>query len=123
VRPGAKVPADGEVVEGESSVNEAMITGESRPVGKGPKSEVIGGTVNEQGSLRVRVTKVGEETALAGIMRLVAEAQASRSMAQNLADRAAYWLTMIAITVGALTFILWSFSARPFAFGLERTVT
>jgi len=123
VRPGAKVPADGEVFEGESSVDEAMITGESRPVHKASKSEVIGGTVNGDGSLRVRVTKVGEETALAGIMRLVAEAQASRSMAQNLADRAAYWLTLIAITVGALTFIFWSFSQRPVAFGLERTVT
>ena len=123
VRPGAKAPADGEVVEGESSVNEAMITGESRPVDKSPGAEVIAGTVNGDGSLRVRVTKVGEETALAGIMRLVAEAQASRSMAQNLADRAAYWLTIVAITAGALTFIFWSLSTRPEAFALERTVT
>ncbi len=124
IRPGAKVPADGEVVEGESDVNEAMITGESMPVPKSPGSEVIGGTVNGDGSLRVRVTKVGEETALAGIMKLVEQAQASRSMAQNLADRAAYWLTIIALSVAAITFIAWEFfSGRPGAFALERTVT
>ena len=123
VRPGAKIPADGEVAEGESSVNEAMITGESRPVSKSPGLQVIAGTVNGEGSLRVRVTKTGDETALAGIMRLVAEAQSSRSMAQNLADRAAYWLTLIAIGVGAITFIVWTLSTRPESFALERTVT
>ena len=123
IRPGAKAPADGEVVEGESSVNEAMITGESRPVHKSPGEDVIAGTVNGNGSLRVRVTKVGEETALAGIMRLVAEAQSSRSMTQNLADRAAFWLTMTAITVGAFTFGFWSFTPVPMSFALERTVT
>ena len=123
VRPGAKIPADGEVIEGESSVNEAMITGESRPVRKSPGAEVIAGTVNGDGSLRARVTKVGGETALAGIVRLVAEAQASRSAAQNLADRAAYWLTIIAIAVGALTFAFWTLTPRPEAFALERTVT
>ena len=124
VRPGAKIPADGEVVEGESSVNEAMITGESRPVQKSPSNQVIAGTVNGDGSLRVRVTKVGEETALAGIMRLVAEAQSSRSMAQNLADRAAYWLTIIAITVGTLTFIAWFLVIhRTLEFAIGRTVT
>jgi len=123
IRPGAKIPADGEVVEGESSVNEAMITGESRPVHKPPGAEVIAGTVNGDSSLRVRVTKVGEKTALAGIMRLVAEAQTSRSAAQNLADRAAFWLTIIAIAVGALTFGYWTFTPRPEAFALERTVT
>jgi len=123
VRPGAKIPADGEVVEGDSSVNEAMITGESRPVSKSPGMQVIAGTVNGEGSLRLRVTKTGDETALAGIMRLVAEAQSSRSMAQNLADRAAYWLTLIAIGVGAITFIVWTLSTRPESFALERTVT
>lgn len=124
IRPGAKIPADGEVVEGESDVNESMITGESRPVRKSPGSEVIGGTVNGDGSLRVRVTKVGEETALAGIMRLVEEAQASRSSAQNLADRAAFCLTIIALSVAAVTFVSWEFfSAQSGAFALERTVT
>jgi Cu2+-exporting ATPase len=89
VRPGASVPADGEVLEGESSVDESMITGESRPVEKEPGSEVVAGTVNGDGSLRVRVTKTGEGTALAGIMRLVEEAHQYRSRTQLLADRAA----------------------------------
>jgi Cu2+-exporting ATPase len=86
VRPGGKIPADGTVVEGESEVNESMITGESRPVTKTPGSEVIAGAINGDGSLRTRVTKTGSETALAGIMRLVAEAQSSKSIAQNLAE-------------------------------------
>jgi Cu2+-exporting ATPase len=122
VRPGAKVPADGEVAEGESSVNEAMITGESRPVDKAKGSAVIAGTVNGEGSLRVKVTKVGEETALAGIMRLVADAQASRSRAQVLADRAAFLLTVVAIVTGVLTFVGWLLAGRGLAFGIERTV-
>ena len=122
VRPGGKIPVDGEVVEGESSVNEAMITGESRPVSKSSGTQVIAGTVNGEGSLRVRVTKVGDETALAGIMRLVAEAQSSRSMAQDLADRAAYWLTLIALGVGAITFVAWSLRSSE-SFAIERTVT
>ena len=123
IRPGAKIPADGVVIEGESSVNEAMITGESNPVSKSPGSKVIAGTVNGDGSLRVRVTGIGVNTTLAGIMRLVAEAQSSRSMAQNLADRAAFWLTVIAISVGAITFAAWSIAPVSEAFALERTVT
>ena len=90
--PGASVPADGEVVEGSSEVNEAMITGESKPVKKAAGAKVITGTVNGDGSLRVRVTATGEATALAGIMRLVNEAQQSKSATQVLADRAAGWL-------------------------------
>jgi Cu2+-exporting ATPase len=123
IRPGAKIPADGEVVSGESDVDEAMITGESRPVEKSPGSEVIAGTVNGAGSLRVRVTKIGEETALAGIMRLVAEAQSSRSIAQNLADRAAYQLTLIAIVAGAITFVAWILLGGSLEFAVGRTVT
>lgn len=107
VRPGASVPADGEVVEGESDVNEAMITGESRPVKKVPGAAVIAGTVNGDGSLRLRVTAVGEQTALAGIMRLVAEAQRSKSRTQLLADRAAAWLFYIALAVAAITAVAW----------------
>ena len=122
VRPGAKVPADGEVVAGESSVNEAMITGESRPVAKGEGSAVIAGTVNGDGSLRVKVTKLGEDTALAGIMRLVADAQASRSRAQILADRAAFLLTLTAIVTGALTLVGWLLAGKGFGFGIERAV-
>jgi P-type Cu2+ transporter len=87
VRPGARVPADGRVVEGESHVDESMLTGESRPVGKKPNDEVVAGTVNEEGALRVRVERTGEETALAGIMRLVRDAESSRSRAQALANR------------------------------------
>jgi Cu2+-exporting ATPase len=107
VRPGASVPADGEVEEGDSSVNEAMITGESKPVDKGPGDEVIGGTINGDGSLRVRVTATGEDTALAGIMRMVREAQQSKSKTQVLADRAAGWLFYIAVSVAAITAVAW----------------
>src|SRR4029079_12394165 len=107
VRPGASIPADGVVTEGSSSVNEAMITGESRPVDKKIGDKVIAGTVNSAGSLRVKVTGTGETTALAGIMRLVALAQSSRSKAQALADRAAFFLTIIAIVSGAITLVAW----------------
>jgi Cu2+-exporting ATPase len=107
VRPGASVPADGKVTEGESSVNQAMITGESRPVGKGPGDEVIGGTINGDGSLRVRVTATGQNTALAGIMRLVKEAQRSKSETQLLADRAAGWLFYVALGAAAITAVAW----------------
>jgi Cu2+-exporting ATPase len=107
VRPGASVPADGEVEKGESEVNEAMITGESKPVLKEPGSKVIGGTINGDGSLRVRVTATGEETALAGIMRLVKEAQQSKSDTQILADKAAGWLFYVALGVAVLTAIAW----------------
>jgi Cu2+-exporting ATPase len=108
VRPGASVPADGELTEGNSDVNEAMVTGESRPVKKEPGAKVIAGTVNGDGSLRVRVTALGEQTALAGIMRLVAEAQNSKSATQILADRAAGWLFYIALAVAILTAIAWT---------------
>ncbi|MCU4926537.1 heavy metal translocating P-type ATPase [Halobacteria archaeon AArc-dxtr1] len=123
VRPGANVPADGVVEEGESNVNEAMVTGESRPVKKEPGDEVIGGTTNRDGSLRVRVTATGEETTLSGIMRLVEEAQQSKSRTQVLADRAAGWLFYAAIAVAAVTAVAWTVAA---GFGLtvvERVVT
>ncbi|WP_187367388.1 heavy metal translocating P-type ATPase [Haloferax sp. KTX1] len=123
VRPGASVPADGEVVEGESSVDESMITGESRPVDKGPGSEVVAGTVNQDGSLRVRVTKTGDETALAGIMRLVDEAQQSKSRTQLLADRAAGWLFYIALAVAGITAVAWVIAVGFNISVLERVVT
>jgi Cu2+-exporting ATPase len=123
VRPGASVPADGIVRTGESQLNEAMITGESRPVHKHPGVEVIAGTVNGSGSLRVEVTKTGDATALAGIMRLVAEAQNSRSRAQDLANRAAYWLTFVALGVAALTLVGWVLARGFDAYTLERVVT
>jgi Cu2+-exporting ATPase len=108
VRPGASVPADGIVEEGESDVNEAMITGESRPVSKRPGGKVIAGTINGDGSLRVRVTATGDQTALAGIMRLVRQAQLSKSRTQLLADKAAGWLFYIALAVAAVTAIAWT---------------
>ncbi len=108
IRPGAGVPTDGEIVEGNSSVNEAMVTGESKPVGKEPGDKVIAGTVNGDGSLRVRVTATGDDTALAGIMRLVEQAQQSKSKTQLLADRAAGWLFYIALGVAVITAIAWT---------------
>jgi len=123
VRPGTSVPADGEVVEGESSVDESMITGESRPVDKAPGVEVVAGTVNQDGSLRIKITKTGEETTLAGIMRLVDEAQKSKSRTQLLADRAAGWLFYVALGVAAITAVAWVV-ATGFNIGvLERVVT
>jgi len=107
VRPGASVPADGRVLEGASEVNAAMITGESLPVPKEPGGAVIAGTINGDGSLRVEVTATGEQTALAGIMRLVEQAQQSRSRTQLLADRAAGWLFYLALAVAALTALGW----------------
>jgi P-type Cu2+ transporter len=123
VRPGASVPADGEVAEGESQLNEAMITGESRPVHKRQGDEVIAGTVNGSGSLRVRITRTGERTTLSGIMRLVAEAQQSRSRAQDLANRAAFYLTFVAIGVALLTLIGWTLARGFDNYTLERVVT
>ncbi len=107
VRPGASIPADGEVVDGESAVNEAMITGESKPVNKAPGTRVIGGAINGEGSLRVQVTATGDQTALAGIMRLVEQAQQSKSRTQILADRAAGWLFYVALGIAALTAVAW----------------
>jgi Cu2+-exporting ATPase len=123
VRPGGRVPVDGEVIDGESEMNESMITGESRPVGKRPGDQVIAGTVNGSGALRIRVSRVGEETALAGIMRLVAEAQASKSRAQAIADRAAMVLTYVALGAGLLTMIAWLLTDRGADFVAERAVT
>ena len=123
VRPGARIPADGAVREGESDVNESMITGESRPVHKAVGDKLIAGTANGSGSLRIEVTGTGERTALAGIMRLVEQAQTSRSRAQALADRAAFVLTLVALASGIFTFVVWlSMRADP-AFAVERLVT
>jgi Cu2+-exporting ATPase len=123
VRPGAAIPADGIVRDGASDVNESMITGESRPIGKKPNDKVIAGTVNGSGSLRVAVTGTGDKTALAGIMRLVAQAQTSRSRAQALADRAAFLLTIVAIVAAGITMIAWFAAGRPASFVIERVVT
>lgn len=122
IRPGSRIPVDGVITEGSSSVDEAAISGESKPVTKSVKDEVIAGTSNQDGSLTVKITKLGEDTALAGIMRLVSEAQTSKSNVQVLADKAAFVLTVVAIASGLLTFIVWFF-AKDTAFALERSVT
>ena len=123
VRPGQAVPADGTVRDGQSEVDEASITGESRPVPRTVGERVIAGTINGSGSLRVQITAAGDRTALAGIMRLVAQAQASRSRAQALADRAAFWLTWIALAAGAVTFIAWKLLGAETSDAVERLVT
>jgi P-type Cu2+ transporter len=122
VRPGGSIPVDGVIAEGSSSINEAAITGESKPVAKSAGDEVVAGTVNQDGSLTVKVTKLGEDTALAGIMRLVKEAQTSKSKTQVLADKAAFGLTIVAILSGIVTFVAWLI-AKDAGFALERTVT
>ena len=109
IRPGEKVPIDGKVIAGESSVNEAAITGESRPVGKKAGETVIGGTINNDGSLTIEVTKTGEETAISQMMELVRQAQETKPPVQKLADNAARWLTFVAVSVGISTFIFWFF--------------
>jgi P-type Cu2+ transporter len=122
VRPGESIPADGVVRSGKSAVNESMITGESKPVEKIEGGTVIAGTVNGAGSLRVEVTGTGERTALANIMRLVEQAQTSRSRAQALADRAAFWLTVIAVVAAAVTLLAWIGVGAPGSFAIERVV-
>ena len=123
IKPGEKVPADGKVMKGESSVNEAMLTGESKPVNKTKGDEVIGGSVNEKGSLTVQISKTGDDSFLSQVMNLVEEAQQSKSRTQDLANRAAFWLTIIAITAGLLTFGAWIFfTGQSFDFAMNRTV-
>ena len=124
VRPGERVPIDGRVHEGETSVNEALITGESRPIAKGPGSQVIGGTINGEGGIRMEVTKTGAETALAQIVALVQSAQASRPRTQRLADRAANYLTLTAVFLGLGTFIFWyAIAGQPLVFALTLAIT
>jgi Cu2+-exporting ATPase len=123
VRPGASIPADGEVIDGHSNVSEAMITGESKPVHKMNGTKVIAGTINGEGSLRVRVTATGSETALAGIMRLVEQAQQSKSRTQVLADKAAGWLFYIALAAALVTGVAWTLADAFNLQVLERVVT
>ncbi len=124
VKPGEKIPADGEVVAGESSVNESMLTGESKPVPKDPGSKVIGGSVNGEGSLTEEVRHTGGDSYLSQVITLVREAQESKSKTQDLANRAAQWLTLVALGGGGLTFAIWTLAFRAdLAFSLERMVT
>ncbi|OGM90956.1 ATPase P [Candidatus Wolfebacteria bacterium RIFCSPHIGHO2_01_FULL_48_22] len=122
VRPGAKIPADGTVMEGESDINESMVTGESNPVSKKKGDPVIAGTINGDGSLTVRVSHIGKKTFLAGVMRLVAEAQASKSRLQVLSDRAALYLTVVAVGGGIITFIAWLAAGAEVGYAVARLV-
>ena len=123
VKPGEKIPTDGLIVEGRSSLNESMLTGESKPVTRREGDEAIGGAVNGEGALVLEIRKTGMETYLAQVVEMVRQAQASRSRAQDLANRAAQWLTYIALSVGTLTLVVWLLLGEPFEFALERTVT
>jgi len=122
VKPGERVPADGEIVEGATSLDESMLTGESRPVACGHGDPVIGGSVNGEGAITVRIAKTGKDTYLSQVIEMVSEAQASRSRTQDLANRAAVWLTVIAIGAGLITLAVWLASERGFAFAVERMV-
>jgi Cu2+-exporting ATPase len=123
IKPGEKIPADGVVVKGSSSINEAMLTGESRPVKKTDGDEVIGGSVNEKGSITIEISRTGDDSFLSQVMHLVEEAQQSKSRTQNFANRAAFWLTIVAITAGLITFAAWIFfTGQSFDFAMNRTV-
>ncbi len=123
IKPGEKIPADGGVIEGETSVNEAMLTGESQPVYKKTGFTVIGGSVNGEGSVTIEIKKTGKDSYLSQVIDLVKQAQESKSKTQDLANRAAQWLTILALGGGAITLILWLLLNPDLAFGLERMVT
>lgn len=124
IKPGEKIPADGIVTEGKTNVNEAMLTGESLPVEKGTDDEVIGGSINEEGSITVKIHKTGDESFLSQVINLVRQAQDSKSRTQDLANRAAFWLTIVAISSGLITFFAWTlFTGQDLSFAINRTVT
>lgn len=123
VKPGEKIPTDGAVVSGGTTVNEAMLTGESLPVSKGPGDPVVGGAINNDGSITVQVERVGEETFLSQVVKMVREAQETRSRSQDLANRAAFWLTLIALGAGSATLAVWLMLGRDLAYAMERMVT
>jgi Cu2+-exporting ATPase len=123
VKPGEKVPVDGRIDKGETSLDESMLTGESKPVSKGPSDEVIGGSVNGEGAIEVVIEKTGRDTYLSQVVELVRAAQESRSRTQDLANRAALWLTIIAITAGSVTLVIWLAIGKSFTFAITRTVS
>src|SRR5262249_34958150 len=124
VKPGERIPADALIIKGQSSANESLLTGESSPVAKGEGDTVIGGAINGEGAIVVEVTHTGADSFLSGVVRLVQEAQASKSRTQDIANRAAFWLTVIALSVSGITVFSWLFfSQQPLAFAIERAVT
>ncbi len=123
IKPGAKVPVDAAVEDGTSEVDESVVTGESLPVAKAPGAELIGGSINENGTLRARATRVGSDTALAQIVKLVQEAQSSKAPGQQLADRAAFWLVLVALAGGTLTLIVWLLAGRGFSQAILFAIT
>jgi Cu2+-exporting ATPase len=124
VKPGEKVPADAIIVKGESSLNESMLTGESKPIHKGAEAQVIGGSINGEGALTIKVARTGADSFLSSVIKLVEEAQASKSKTQDLANNAARWLTFVALGGGLLTVLFWTLLAgQGFAFAMERAVT
>lgn len=124
IKPGEKVPADGSVMEGETSVNESMLTGESKPISKKIGSVVIGGSINGEGSITIEVKKMGKDSFLSQVIDLVKQAQESKSKSQDIANRAANWLTLVALGGGALTLLVWiALTNQTFSFALERTIT
>jgi Cu2+-exporting ATPase len=123
MKPGARIPVDAVVEEGTSDVDESVVTGESLPVSKAPGAALIGGSINKNGTLRARVTRVGSDTALAQIVKLVQEAQSSKAPGQQLADRAAFWLVLVALIGGALTLVVWLFAGRSFSQAILFAIT
>ncbi len=124
IKPGEKIPADGKIFEGKTSINEAMITGESKPVSKSGGDDVIGGSINGEGSIKIEVKKTGDQSFLSQVVKLVREAQESKSKTQDLANKAAFWLTIIAIISGTITLVYWLFvESAGLSFALSRTVT
>jgi Cu2+-exporting ATPase len=120
VKPGEKIPVDGAIIEGESHIDESMVTGESKPVKKKKGSQVIGGTINGNGSLTIKAQQVGEEAYLSKVINMVKEAQGEKSKTQHLADKVAFWLTITSLSVGFITLVTWLFLDQPFVFALER---
>jgi len=124
IKPGEKIPIDGVVIEGDTSVNESMITGESKPISKKINDKVIGGSINFNGSIKIKVSKTGKDTALNQIIELVREAQMSKPQTQKMADIAAHYLTISAITIGTLSFLFWAFlSTQSYVFALTMAIT
>ena len=120
VRPGEKIPVDGVITDGQSNVNESMVTGESKPVSKEKGSQVIGGTINGNGSLTIEVEQVGENAYLNKVVNMVRDAQSVKSKSQNLADKIAFWLTIVALSVGFATLVVWLVLGKEFSFAMER---